>query len=584
MSMPIKGGSFLFKETEPQDVFTPEDFTTEHKLIAETAAGFVEKRVMPQINELEKKNRELTESLICELGELGLLSADIPEKFGGIDVDKITSYVITEELGKAGSFAIAQGCQVGIGSLPIVFFGNEDQKKKYLPDIASGKRMAAYALTEPAAGSDALAIKTKAKMSDDGKFYILNGSKQFISNAGFSDIFIVFAKIDGEKFSAFIVDGKSEGFSTGEEEKKMGIRGSSTRTLYMDDVKVPVENLLYEAGKGHVVAFNILNIGRLKASANCLGAAKYALELSVKYANERRQFNTPIGHFGMIKEKIAKMAQLIYASESMLYRIIGMINEKLKNVNTDGPDGGQLIAKGIEEYAIECSISKVFITEMLDFVVDEGLQIHGGYGFIEEYPIERLYRDSRIFRIFEGTNEINRTLIPTLMIRKGNKNDLPLNEAVIEIQKKYFSAIKERKNTQDLIEAAKDIFLYLTAGGLKKYNEKILKEQEILGRLADILIWTLAMESAWLRAQKETEIKGKKAAETKLKMADCFAYHTVGKIMITAEEILAATMEDHELDEKKNNLIALMKYKPINCIAHNQEIAYKICTTEKYSV
>lgn len=580
----IKGGGFLITKTQPDMIFTPEDFTIEHKLISETTSGFVERRVMPQMDVLEAKNEGLTKELVLELGELGLLAADIPEQYGGIETDKISSLIIAEELGKTGSFAIAQGCQVGIGSLPIVYFGNEQQKRKYLPDIASGNKLAAYALTEAGAGSDALAISAKAKLSPDGKFYILNGTKQFISNAGYSDIFIVFAKVDGDKFSAFIVDRGSEGFSIGREEKKMGLKGSSTCALILEDVKVPVENLLFEIGRGHVVAFNILNMGRLKAPASCLGAAKYALELSAIYANERRQFKAPIAEFGMIKEKIANMAVGIYVAETMLYRTCGHIDEAMRLLDTGGPDSGRMIAKAIEEYAIECSINKVFSTEALAYIVDEGVQIHGGYGYIHEYPIERLYRDARIFRIFEGTNEINRTLIPTILMRRGVKSTLPLNEAVATLKNVMKNGLPDRLTPEDLVQAAKDIFIFTLSVSIEKYGESLTREQEILGRISDIAILAFAMESAWLRAEKVVQKTGGKIAHLKMKMGRAFIYDTIDKIRQAASQVIAAVENGNELRRLREDLSELMKYTPIDGIALKREIASAIFETGKYVV
>jgi alkylation response protein AidB-like acyl-CoA dehydrogenase len=584
MSNIPKGGSFLIEGTDPQDVFTPEDFTLEHQMIADTASGFVTRRVMPRIDELESKKEGLTAELIRELGDLGFLGADIPEQYGGMDVDKISSIIIAEEMGKTGSYAIAHGGQVGIGSLPIVFFGNHDQKTRYLPGVATGEIVAAYALTEPGAGSDALAAKTKAKMSSDGKFYVLNGAKQFISNAGFADIFIVFAKIDGDKFSTFIVEANTEGFTTGVEEKKMGLKGSSTRTLYLDDAKVPVENLLFEAGRGHVVAFNILNMGRLKAAANSVGIAKYALELSATYANERRQFNAPIAELGLIKEKIAEMAVRIFAAESMLYLTGGLIDNMMESLDASGPDGGRIIAKGIEAYALECSLNKVFATEVLAYVVDEGVQIHGGYGYIAEYPIERLYRDARIFRIFEGTNEINRNLIPTLLIRRGTKGDLPLLEAIANLKKRMGSGMPDRVGAAGLVQAAKDVFLFALGAGLEKWGETLLKEQEILGRLADLAIGAFAMESSWLRAQKAVEKKGEKLSGLKVKMANSFVYSTMGKLGLIASQVLAAVSAGNELKQLREDLAKLMHFNLIDGIALNREIASEISAAGKYVV
>jgi alkylation response protein AidB-like acyl-CoA dehydrogenase len=579
-----KGGSFLLEETDPQAVFTTEDFTLEHKMIADTASGFVTRRVTPRMDELESKKEGFTSELLRELGELGLLAADIPEEYGGIDVDKITSIIIAEEMGRAGSLVIAHAGQVGIGSLPIVFFGNDEQKKKYLPGIAAGEHVSSYALTEPGAGSDAMALTTKAKLSPDGKFYILNGVKQFISNAGFCDTFIVFAKIDGTKLSVFIVDGKTEGFTSGAEEKKMGLKGSSTRTLFLDDAKVPVENLLFEIGRGHIVAFNILNMGRMKCAANSVGMAKYALDLSATYANERRQFNVPIAQFGMIKEKLAQMATRIFVAESMLYRTGGLINNMMESLDASGPDGGRVLAKGIEEYALECSLIKVFATEVLAYAVDEGVQIHGGYGYIAEYPIERLYRDARIFRIFEGTNEINRNLIPTLLIRRGTKGDLPLLAAISNVKTKIGSGVPDRVDAGALSQAAKDVFLFTLGAALEKWGDNLMKEQEILERLADLAIGAFAMESAWLRSQKAVQQAGEKGARLKVKMATAFIYSTIEKLGMASAEVLAAVAVGNELKQLRSDLATLMQYAPIDGIALNREIASEISAVGKYIV
>jgi alkylation response protein AidB-like acyl-CoA dehydrogenase len=579
-----KGGSFLIEGSESDDVFTPEDFSVEHQMIVETASGFVTKRIIPQMDDIESKKEGLSVQLLREFGELGFLGADIPEAYEGMEVDKICSTIISEEIGRSGSFCITHGGHTGIGSLPIVYFGNHEQKKKYLPDVVTGKRIAAYALTEPGAGTDALAIKTKAKLSPDGKYYILNGAKQFISNSAWADFFIVFAKIDGDKFSAFIVERDTEGFSTGPEEKKLGLKGSSTRSLYLDDVKVPVENLLFEIGKGYVVAFNILNIGRVKTAANSVGIAKAALDMSLAYANDRKQFNTPIVQFGLIKEKIAKMAYGIYAAESMLYRTSGLINDKLNNLDTKGPDGGRVIATGIEEYAVECSLNKVLASETLAYVVDEGIQIHGGYGFIADYPIERLYRDARIFKIFEGTNEINRNLIPTLLIRRANKGELPLFEAVEHVKKRLSYGVPERLDEGDLIQAAKDVFFYTLGAALGKLGDNLLKEQEILGRLADLVIATFAMESAWLRAKKAAQKKGEKAAGLKIKLARAFIYDSMEKLGLIAGQVLAAIAIGNELMTFRKDLSKLIHYKPINAITLNREIATEVSTVGKYSV
>ena len=579
-----KGGSFLLSQTDPGEVFTPEDFTQEHHMIFKMVTGFVEDNVLAHIEDLEAQKEGLIRQLLQAAGELGLLGADIPEEYDGFELDKISSTLIAEGMGRAGSFAMTHGGQTGIGSLPIVLFGTPEQKRKYLPGIVTGAKIGAYALTEPGSGSDALAAKTKAVLSPDGKDYILNGTKQFITNAGMADVFIVYAKVDGDKFSAFIVDSGIEGLSTGAEEKKMGIKGSSTRTLILEDVKVPAENLLFEVGRGHVVAFNILNMGRYKLAANALGNAKFALELAAGYANERQQFKTPIAHFGMIKEKLAEMALRIYAAESMVYRTGGLLDDMLQSLNTTGVQVGQTVAKGIEEYAVECSINKVMATEMQGYVVDEAVQIHGGYGFISEYPVERLYRDARIYRIFEGTNEINRTLIPTTLIRRAKKGDLALQEGMVKVEVQLKGTVPVRAGAAELVEAAKDLFLFTLGSGLKILGDSLLMQQEILGRLADLAIGAFAMESAWLRAQKALEREGQAAAKLKLTLAQAYSYGQIGTLRLAAEEALAAMTEGPDLVERLAQINRLCQYVPINKVALRQAIAAAVSEAGTYVV
>ncbi|MCB8816862.1 acyl-CoA dehydrogenase family protein [Desulfosporosinus shakirovi] len=584
MSNLPKGGSFLFGQTNPQDIFTPEDFTLEHNMIYRTTMGFVNDSILTRMDELESKKEGLIRELLEAAGELGLNGADIPEDYDGMNMDKISITIIAECIGRSGSFAMTHGGQTGIGSMPIVMFGSDEQKKKYLPGIVSGKKVGAYALTEPGAGSDALSAKTRADLSSDGKYYILNGTKQFITNAGMADLFIVYAKIDGDKFTAFIVDGDSKGLSTGAEEHKMGIKGSSTRAVIFEDVKVPVENLLYEIGKGHVVAFNILNLGRYKLSANALGNAKYALELAAAYANDRKQFGTPIANFGLIKEKLAEMAVRTYVTESMVYRTGGLLENILHSLDTSGDDGGQIAAKGIEEYAIECSMNKIFATEVQAYSVDEGVQIHGGYGFSSEYTIERLYRDARIYRIFEGTNEINRVLIPTTLLRRASKGDLPLQEAIESLKEKIVSGGLNREGEAGLVQAAKDIFLLTMGAGLQKYGRDLQKHQEIVGRLADMAIRAFAMESAWLRAQKAAANEGKAEAELKLCMAMTYINAAAGLLEYSAKETLAALAEGEELASLLEDLQRLTKYTARNTVALRQAIAAAISESGKYVV
>ncbi|MDR3569442.1 MAG: acyl-CoA dehydrogenase family protein [Syntrophobacteraceae bacterium] len=577
MADKYKGGSFLLGETDPGSIFTLEDFADEHRMVANTISRFIADKVFPVMEDLDSKKEGMMRGLLVEAGELGLLGADIPEEYGGFEMDEICSTIIAEWVGGAGSYGVAHGGQVGIGSLPIVYFGSEEQKRKYLPVLATGEKIAAYALTEPGSGSDALSAKTKAVLSADGKYYVLNGAKQFITNAGMADVFIVYAKIDGDKFSAFIVDGDSVGLSTGAEEKKMGIKGSSTRSVYFDDVKVPAENLLFEIGRGHVVAFNILNIGRHKVSANALGCSKLALNLSAAYANERRQFNVPISEFGLIREKLARMAIRTYTAESMVYRTGGMLGAMLQSLDRSGPDGGRVAASGIEEYAVECSLGKVFSSESQAFVVDEGVQIHGGYGFISEYAIERLYRDARITRIFEGTNEINRTIIAITLIRRAKKGDLPLLPAIADLKSKLACGVPLRETEAGIVSAAKDICLFVLGTALDKAGDALLKNQEILGRLADIAIHAYAMESGLLRAQKAGKSGAHKAA-----MARAFIYESIGKIKTIATEILTALGGGAELAELLDQLEKLCLHVPIDLIALRREIAAKITEAGKY--
>ncbi|CAA7601122.1 Acyl-CoA dehydrogenase/oxidase C-terminal [Acididesulfobacillus acetoxydans] len=583
-----KGGSFLLSQTNPEEVFTPEDFTEEHRMILKMVSGFVTDNVLSKMEDLEAQKEGLLRQLLLAAGELGLLGADIPEEYGGFELDKISSTVIAEGMGRAGSFAMTHGGQTGIGSLPIVLFGTPEQKRKYLPEMVSGLKIGAYALTEPGSGSDALAAKTKAILSPDGKSYILNGTKQFITNAGPADIFIIYAKVNGEQFSAFIVGRNAPGLSTGTEEKKMGIKGSSTRTLILEDVEVPVENLLFQAGRGHVVAFNILNLGRYKLAANALGGAKFALELAAGYANVRQQFGTPLAGFGLIQEKLAEMAIAIFAAESMVYRTGGLFDEMLRNLNVTGVQGGSgpIVAKASEEYAVECSLNKVMATEMLGYVVDEAVQIHGGYGFISEYPVERLYRDARIYRIFEGTNEINRILIPTTLIRRAKKGDLALQEGLerVERQLELASAVPPRNGAADLVQAVKDLFLFTLGSGIKILGDGLLKQQEILGRLADLAIGALAMESAWLRAEKARAREGQEGARLKRMLAEGYIYGRIGSLKLTAAEALAALTEGRDLEQRLAEINALCRYEPINTVALRRTVAESISAAGHYVV
>lgn len=582
----VKGGSFILEKMDANSVYTPEDFNDEHKMIAKTTADFVNGEVAPNRETLEHLDVDLTVRLLKQAGELGLLGADVPEEYDGLDMDKVSSSLITENITRGGSFALSHGAHVGIGTLPIVYFGTKEQKAKYLPKLATGEWLSAYALTEPGSGSDALGAKTSAVLSADGKSYVLNGTKQFITNAGFADVFVVYAKIDSEQFSAFIVERTLPGVSVGPEEKKMGIKASSTRPLILEDVHVPVENLLGEAGKGHVIAFNILNIGRYKLGVGCVGSAKHAVEMSVKYANERKQFGRAISSFPLIGEKLANMNIKTYALESVIYRIAGLYDDLFADF-VDPEDRGKTRAKLIEEYAIECSIAKVLGSEVLDYVADEGVQVHGGYGYIQEYPVEQLYRDSRINRIFEGTNEINRLLIPGTLLRKALKGQIPLMEAAQKLQSELMGVAPQTPdgsplgNEDLLIEQARKAFLMVGGLAVQKYQQKLDAQQEILSNLADIMIEVFTMESAVLRAKKELANNPAKA-ELKVLMAQVYVNEAFGRIEAWGRDTLATMEEGDMLRTQLSIFKKLVRFTPINAVARKRELAAKIVESEKY--
>lgn len=586
----VKGGSFLIEDVAPEQIFTPEDFTDEQIMIAKTTEDFVNNEVRPQIEHLENHEFDRTVKLLKEAGELGLLGADIPEEYGGLNLDKVSSALITERMSGSGGFSLSHGAHVGIGSLPIVLFGSKDQKEKYLPSLATGEKLAAYALTEPGSGSDALGARTTAKLNAEGTHYILNGEKQWITNAGFADVFVVYAKIDGEHFSAFIVEREFPGVSTGAEEKKMGIKSSSTRTLILEDVPVPVENLLFEPGKGHLIAFNILNIGRYKLGVGGIGGSKKAFELTVKYANQRQQFKTPISQFNLTKEKLATLASEIYATESSVYRTVGLYEDTMGKMTEEELNDGKTVANAVAEYAIECSLNKVFASETLDHVVDEGVQIHGGYGFMQEYEIERAYRDSRINRIFEGTNEINRLLVPGTYMRKALKGELPLFQKAQALQEELMMMMPEEPGDEalaqekHLVRNAKKIGLLALGLAAQKFGKGLDKEQEVLVNIADIVSNAYAMESAVLRTEKAIKKQGLEKSGQKLLYTQIFCQEAFIKIEQDAKETLVAAEEGDALRMLLSAFRKVTRYTPINVIPKKREAADKLIKAERFIV
>ena len=585
-----KGGSFLIEAVPPSEVFTPEDFGEEHRMISGTVERFVKNEVMPQAEKLEHKDFELTRKLMQQAGELGLLGVDIEDEYGGSKLDSIASLLITESSSKSGSFGVALNCHTGIGSMPIVYFGSKAQKKKYLPGLAKGEKLGAYALTEPGAGTDALSLKTTAKLTPDGKYYVLNGTKQFITNAAFADIIITYAKVD-DKMTTFILERGFEGISIGPEEKKLGIRGSSTCSIFLDNVRVPAENVLFGVGKGHVVAFNILDLGRFKLAAASVGAAKLTIETAVKYAKERVQFNKPICQFGLIKHKLAEMAAKTYMTESMVYRTAGMVEQALSQVDHSAEDAGKQSAKSIGEYAVECSINKIYGSEIMAYLADEALQIHGGYGYVEEYLPEKIYRDTRITRIFEGTNEINRLIVTGWLLRKALKNEIPLFPAAEEVKGKLSSMGAIASSPEDgplgyqtkIVERAKKIFLYLSGAAAQKYGMGIEEEQEILGLLADIAIEIYAMESGLLRALKAIGSVGEKESKTKIQMVQLYVNDAIVRIRDWAQQVMVAIESPDTLASQLAVLNKISQFMPVNGIQLRREIADRVIEAEGYA-
>jgi butyryl-CoA dehydrogenase len=588
-SSKIAGGSFLIEERTPDEVFTPEDFTEQHLLIAQTAEEFANQEIVPNVEKMEHKDFAVTRELLKKAGDLGLSGVDVPEQYGGTLMDKVTSAIIADRIAKYGGFSTTWGAHTCIGTLPIVYFGTEGQKKKYLPGLASGQIVGAYALSESSSGSDALNCRARATLSADGKHYLLNGEKMWITNAGFADLFIVFAKVDGEKFTAFIVERNFPGFAVGAEEHKMGIRGSSTCPLILNDCKVPVENVLGEIGKGHHIAFNVLNVGRFKLGAGCIGGARNSIESAIAYAKQRKAFGKVIADFGLVREKLANMAVGIFTGEAMAYRTVGMMDAAIAQLGAAHDDMTQ-VRKVIDEYAIECSILKVWGSEFVNYVVDETVQIYGGYGFVEEYPAERAYRDARINRIFEGTNEINRLVIAGFLLKRAISGQLPLMAAIKKLMDEVLSGAREEggegllADEQKLVTMAKKIGLFAAGVATQRYMQAIQDQQEILGAIANMAIETYAMESAVLRAQKLAVRNGEAGAANAIAMTRVYLANAFEKVESAAKMVIAAAAEGDMLRSQMAILRRLSKYEPFNTIALRERIAQKVVETGKYMV
>ena len=549
----LKGGEFIIKPTEAQDVFTPADFTEEQNYMHQTCLDFVQTEVQPLLERLDNHEEGLMRGLMEKAGQLGLFGVSIPEQYGGLDMDFPTALRVTEGVGGGHSFPVAFAAHTGIAMLPILYFGNEEQKAKYLPGLTSGELMGAYCLTEPGSGSDALSAKTKAMPTADGSGYVLNGQKMWITNGGFADVYIVFAQVDGDKFTGFIVERNTPGLSLGNEEHKMGIRGSSTRQVFLSDCTVPKENVLGEIGKGHLIAFNVLNIGRIKLAAACLGATKMAASLSVKYANERVQFKLPISKFGAIRHKLAEQAIRIYAVESAIYRAGSDIFRMEQQLLAEGKGHNEALLGAAREFAVECAILKVEGSEVLDYVVDEGVQIYGGYGFSADYPMDRAYRDSRINRIFEGTNEINRMLAVDMILKKGLKGELDLMGPAQAVQQELLSIPSLGESDDSLFAKEKKIIanlkkavLMVAGTAVQKYTATLAKEQEVLMNIADMAIKTYTAESVLLRVEKEMATKGEEAMSRELDMARVYLYDAVDLVDKAAKDAIASMTEGDE--------------------------------------
>ncbi len=580
-----RGGSFLVQDAAPDDVFTPEDLTSEQLQFAKTARDFVENEVLPRSDEIEAKAEGILPELFRKAGELGLLMTDVPEAYGGLGLDKASSALVTQSMSGQGSFAVAFGAHVGIGTLPLVYYGTEELKQKYLPGLADGTSIGCYCLTEPSAGSDALAGRTKAVLSDDGKHYIVNGTKQFITNGGVASVFTLFAKVDGEQFTGFVCDRDTPGLSIGPEEHKMGIHGSSTTTVIFEDARIPVENVLGEIGKGHKIAFNILNVGRFKLGAAATGGAWRALDEALAYALERKQFGKRLVEFGLIREKLAEMYARTYAAEAMVYRTVGLIDQ----LTATGDHGPEAALASIEEYSVECAMVKVFGSEVLDYVVDEAVQIYGGYGYCAEYPAERHYRDSRINRIFEGTNEINRMLVPGMLLRKATKGEIPLFQAAKALQEELMGIPSLDMDAdlglldaeKKLVANLKKICLFVAGVAAQKYGAGLADQQAVLARLADLAMHAYAAESAVLRVLKDVARRGEDAAAVPVAAARLTCERAITEAEAAAREALAAVEAGDTLTTLLAALRRLTRRTPADAVALRDAIAARFVELER---
>jgi alkylation response protein AidB-like acyl-CoA dehydrogenase len=581
-----RGGMFLLEDLLPADVFTPEDFTPEQKQIGQMTKQFAEEKILTQVAAIEAKDFSVSRQLMRELGDLGLLGVDVPEEYGGLELDKVTSTIIVQNICVMGSFAVTFNAHTCIGTLPLAWYGTPEQKAAYLPKLASGEWIAGYALSESSAGSDAMNIRTRATLSEDGKHYLLNGEKMWISNAGFADLFTIFAKIDGEKFSAFLVPAGTTGLTIGSEEHKLGIRGSSTCPLILNDCKVPVENLLGTAGKGHLIAFNILNVGRYKLGANMIGSAKQAFRDGIRYAKDRVGFGRSIVQFGLVKEKIADSAAAIYAIESAVYRVVGAIDAALAELDRNSPTYYQDLQKRIEEFAAECSILKFQGSELGERVVDQMLQLHGGYGYVEEFPAERQYRDVRINKIFEGTNEINRIITTTWMMKRAQAGALPLMLAIQKLMEELprDSAVPQTCGgplaaEKALLASAKKIALFCTGLATEKFAGDLPEQQEVMGAIAEILGEVLVLESTLLRTEK---MEGAKPLA--INLARYYAARSFRMIEASAERVLGAVAEGDDLTGKVGIFSTLTRHEPVNTVGIGREIVATMVEAGQYSI